>query len=145
TSLLALPLLGACATDPYTGRADGGTHILGGALIGAAAGALAGQSLGGNAITGAAAGMAVGGAVGAATMPHGTPRRVYYKDTRLVVGPRGLPTMPPLPGRCSPASAASSIRRARAGRRSGKISPGLGTAQCRRKPWSACGPTSGKC
>jgi hypothetical protein len=95
SSLLALPLLGACATDPYTGRADGGTHILGGALIGAAAGALAGQSLGGNAIAGAAAGMAVGGAVGAATMPHGTPHRVYYKDTRgycYYIDPNGQPT-----------------------------------------------------
>jgi uncharacterized protein YcfJ len=81
-SLFALPLLGGCATDPYTGRPDSGSHILGGALIGAAAGALAGQSLGGNAIAGAAAGMAVGGAVGAATMPSGTPRRVYYRDTR---------------------------------------------------------------
>jgi hypothetical protein len=81
-TLFALPMLGACATDPYTGRGDLGTHMLGGALIGAAGGALAGQALGGNYITGAAAGMAVGGALGAATTPRGTARPHYYRDTR---------------------------------------------------------------
>lgn len=83
-SLLAVPLLGACTTDPYTGRADAGTHTLGGALIGAAVGALGGQAMGGNAITGAAAGMVAGGAVGYATTPRGTqqPKVQYYRDTR---------------------------------------------------------------
>ena len=82
SSLFAFTLLGACATDPYTGRADVGSHILGGALIGAAAGALGGQAMGGNAITGAAAGMVAGGALGAATTPRGPRQPKYYRDTR---------------------------------------------------------------
>jgi uncharacterized protein YcfJ len=81
-TLFALPLLGACATDPYTGRPDLSGHMLGGALIGAAGGALAGHALGGNYITGAAAGMVAGGAIGAATTARGAPRRRYYRDTR---------------------------------------------------------------
>jgi uncharacterized protein YcfJ len=81
-SLVAFPLLGACATDPYTGRSDLSSHTLGGALIGAAAGALGGQAMGGNAIAGAAAGMVAGGAIGAATTPKGARQPKYYRDTR---------------------------------------------------------------
>ena len=81
-SLLSVPLLGACATNPYTGRPDTGTRIGGGAVVGALVGGLAGQAIGGNAITGAAAGMVAGGAIGAATTAGGTPHRRYYKDTR---------------------------------------------------------------
>jgi uncharacterized protein YcfJ len=82
SSLIALPLLSACATNPYTGRPDSGTRILGGALLGAAAGAVAGPSLGGNSITGAAAGMVAGGALGAATTIRTPPQQRYYRDTR---------------------------------------------------------------
>lgn len=81
TPLLVLPLLSACATDPYTGRADSSSRIMGGALLGGAMGALGGQMLGGNAVSGAAAGMVAGGALGAATTAH-LPRRQYYRDTR---------------------------------------------------------------
>lgn len=79
--LAALPLLGACATDPYTGRPDLGQHMMGGALIGAAAGALAGGAMGGYAIPGAAAGMVAGGAIGAASSQI-KPARRYQRDTR---------------------------------------------------------------
>ena len=79
---LALPLLSACATDPYTGRANTGMRIGGGAVLGAVVGGLAGQAIGGNAVTGAAAGMVAGGAIGAATTAGGTPHRRYYRDTR---------------------------------------------------------------
>lgn len=80
-SLVALPLLSACATDPYSGRPDIGTRIGGGAVVGTLVGGLAGAALGGHAIPGAAAGMVAGAAVGAATtaVPHG---RRYYRDTR---------------------------------------------------------------
>ena len=81
TPLLVLPLLSACATDPYTGRADSSSKIMGGALLGGAVGALGGQMLGGNAVTCAAAGMVAGGALGAATTAH-VHHRKYYKDTR---------------------------------------------------------------
>lgn len=81
TPLLVLPLLSACATDPYTGRADSSSRIMGGALLGGAVGALGGQAMGGNAITGAAAGMLAGGALGAATTAH-VKHRQYYRDTR---------------------------------------------------------------
>lgn len=80
-TLVMVPLLSACATDPYTGRADIGTRIGGGAVIGTLVGGLAGAALGGHAIPGAAAGMVAGGAIGAATtaIPQG---RRYYRDTR---------------------------------------------------------------
>lgn len=82
-SLFALPLLGACATDPYTGRADSGTRIGLGAVAGALVGGVAGEAAGVNPIAGAAAGMVAGGAIGAATTAaHTPPRRHYYKDTR---------------------------------------------------------------
>lgn len=81
TGLLALPLLSACATDPYTGRPDIGQTIMGGALLGGAAGALAGSAMGGYAIPGAAAGMVAGGAIGAAATQIKLHRR-YYRDTR---------------------------------------------------------------
>lgn len=81
TSMLAVPLLSACATDPYTGRPDIGTRIGGGALVGTVVGGLAGAALGGHAITGAAAGMVAGGAIGAATTAVGNGRR-YYRDSR---------------------------------------------------------------
>lgn len=81
TSLMVVPLLSACTTDPYTGRPDTSSRIMGGALLGGALGALGGGALGGHAITGAAAGMVAGGALGAATtMPVRTRR--YYRDTR---------------------------------------------------------------
>jgi len=80
--LFAVPLLGACATDPYSGRADTGTRIGVGAVAGALDGGVAGQAIGGNPVAGAAAGMVAGGAIGAATTAHDTPRRHYYRDTR---------------------------------------------------------------
>jgi uncharacterized protein YcfJ len=80
-SFLALPLLSACATNPY-GRPDIGARTMGGALAGAAVGALAGHALGTNPITGAAAGMVAGGAIGAATTAIPPERRQYYRDTR---------------------------------------------------------------
>ncbi len=83
TSLLALPLLASCATDPYTGRPDAGSRAMGGALIGAAVGALGGQAAGISPVAGAAAGMVAGGAVGYATSAvGGAPKRHYYRDTR---------------------------------------------------------------
>lgn len=82
TSLVALPLLSACATDPYTGRPDIASRTMGGALLGGAAGALAGSALGGYAIPGAAAGAVAGGAIGAATAQIKPPRHRYYRDTR---------------------------------------------------------------
>ena len=82
TSLLALPLLCGCATDPYSGRPDIAMHTMGGALLGTAAGALAGSALGGRAIPGAAAGMVVGGVLGAATTARVKRHRHYYRDTR---------------------------------------------------------------
>jgi uncharacterized protein YcfJ len=80
-TLVTVPLLSACATDPYTGRPDIGTRIGGGAVAGALVGGLAGAALGGHAIPGAAGGMVAGAAVGAATtaIPRG---RRYYRDTR---------------------------------------------------------------
>jgi hypothetical protein len=82
TSLMVLPLLSACTTDPYTGRPDAASRIMGGALIGGALGAVGGGALGGHAITGAAAGMVAGGALGAATTAQIPPPRRYYRDTR---------------------------------------------------------------
>jgi outer membrane lipoprotein SlyB len=83
TSLIALPLITSCSTDPYKGHADVGTRVGVGVLAGTAAGGLAGAALGGHAITGAAAGMVVGGAVGAAsTAFHQHHGRKYYRDTR---------------------------------------------------------------
>ena len=82
TSLLAFPILSACATDPYTGRPDIGTRTMGGALIGAAVGALGGRAIGTDPITGAVAGMVAGGAIGAATSGGNGPRHRYYRDTR---------------------------------------------------------------
>jgi hypothetical protein len=80
-SLLTLPLLCGCATDPY-GRPDIGERTMGGALLGTAAGALGGAALGGRPIEGAAAGMVLGGALGAATTARTKHRRHYYRDTR---------------------------------------------------------------
>ena len=77
--MTALPLLGGCATDPYTGRPDIAGRTMGGALIGAAAGAVA---LRHSPIEGAAAGMVLGGALGAASTAMSRPRRHYYRDTR---------------------------------------------------------------
>lgn len=81
-SLLTLPLLVGCTTDPYTGRPDLGSHMTAGILGGAAAGALGGRLLGVNPVEGAAAGMVMGGALGAATTPHHPAQRRYYKDAR---------------------------------------------------------------
>lgn len=81
TPLLAVPLLSACATDPY-GNHDVGTRTMGGALVGAAVGALAGGAMGSSPVTGAAAGMVAGGAIGAATSSVHTHHRQYYRDTR---------------------------------------------------------------
>jgi uncharacterized protein YcfJ len=81
-SLLAVPLLGGCATDPYSGRPNTGSRIAGGAVVGAVVGGVAGQAIGGNPIVGAAAGMVAGGAIGAATTAGGAPHRRYYRDTR---------------------------------------------------------------
>ena len=63
TTLLAVPLLSACATDPYSNGPDVGTRTMGGALVGAAVGALAGGAMGSSPVTGAAAGMVAGGAI----------------------------------------------------------------------------------
>ena len=83
TSLLAVPLLTSCATDPYTGRPDTSSRTMGGALIGAAVGALGGHAIGMNPVSGAAAGMVAGGALGYATTATGShPKRHYYRDTR---------------------------------------------------------------
>jgi hypothetical protein len=79
TILIALPLLGGCATDPYTGRPDIAGRTMGGALLGAAAGALA---VGHSPVEGAAAGLVVGGALGAGTAGVGGKRHHYYRDTR---------------------------------------------------------------
>lgn len=76
--LLALPLLGACATDPYGNNVEART--MGGALAGAAVGALGGSVIGVDPVTGAAAGMVVGGAAGYATRRVGTQQKRYYKD-----------------------------------------------------------------
>jgi phage tail tape-measure protein len=81
TSLVAFPLLTACATNPY-GGADIGQRTMGGALIGAAVGALGGHAAGVDPITGAAVGMVAGGAIGAATTAHVGRHRHYYRDTR---------------------------------------------------------------
>lgn len=81
-SLLAVPALEACTTDPYTGRPDLGSHMTAGILLGAAAGALGGRAVGISPVEGAAAGMVAGGALGYATTPRGPPKRRYYKDTR---------------------------------------------------------------
>ena len=80
--LLAFPLLSSCTTDPYTGRADLGSHMTAGILLGAAAGALGGRAIGVSPVEGAAAGMIAGGAMGAATTPHAPKQRRYYRDTR---------------------------------------------------------------
>jgi hypothetical protein len=79
-SLLALPLVGGCATDTY-GKKDIGSRTMGGALIGSAVGAHGSGVIGTNAATGAAAGMVAGGALGAATTATGKHRR-YYRDTK---------------------------------------------------------------
>lgn len=81
-------------TDPYTGRADLGSHMTAGILLGAAAGALGGRAIGVSPVEGAAAGMIAGGAVGAATTPHAPKQRRYYRDTRgycYYIDARGQP------------------------------------------------------
>jgi hypothetical protein len=93
TSLVALPLLSSCATDPYTGRPDIGLRTGGGAVVGTLVGGLAGAALGGLAIPGAAAGMVAGAGVGAASTAVRTGRR-YHRDTRgycYYVDPSGRP------------------------------------------------------
>jgi outer membrane lipoprotein SlyB len=80
-TLVVLPLLSACATDPY-GKPNIGGRLIGGALIGAAAGAVGGSAIGVDPITGAAAGMVAGGAIGAASTARVGHGRKYYKDTR---------------------------------------------------------------
>lgn len=62
--LVAFPIVCSCTTDPYTGRADLGSHMTAGILLGAAAGALGGRAIGVSPVEGAAAGMIAGGAVG---------------------------------------------------------------------------------
>ena len=83
-ALVAFPVLSSCTTDPYTGRADLGSHMTAGILLGAAAGALGGRAVGVSPVEGAAAGMIAGGAVGYATTPraNGAPKHRYLKDTR---------------------------------------------------------------
>lgn len=82
--LVAFPIVCSCTTDPYTGRADLGSHMTAGILLGAAAGALGGRAIGVSSVEGAAAGMIAGGAVGYATTPrpNGAPKHRYLKDTR---------------------------------------------------------------
>jgi uncharacterized membrane protein len=76
--LSVLPLLGACATDPYGNNVEART--MGGALAGAAIGALGGQLIGVYPVTGAAAGLVVGGTAGYVTKNVGGHQRRYYKD-----------------------------------------------------------------
>jgi uncharacterized protein YcfJ len=80
--LISLPLLNGCATDPYSGRADVSSRVMGGALVGGAVGAVGGAALGSSAVVGAAAGAVAGGAIGAATTAHVSKHRKYYRDTR---------------------------------------------------------------
>lgn len=76
--LIALPLLGACATDPYGNNVEART--MGGALAGAAIGALGSSVIGVDPVTGAAAGLVVGGATGYAVKGPVFHGRRYYKD-----------------------------------------------------------------
>jgi uncharacterized protein YcfJ len=78
-SLAAVPLLGACATDPYGNNV--GNRTMGGMLVGGALGALAGSSIGLDPVSGAAAGMVAGGAAGYAIKGPVFRSRQYYKDT----------------------------------------------------------------
>jgi hypothetical protein len=80
--LISLPLLSACATDPYSGRANVGSRVMGGGLIGGAVGAAGGAALGSSVVVGAAAGMVAGGAIGAATTAHVGKHHKFYRDTR---------------------------------------------------------------
>ena len=77
--LVAVPLLSACATDPYGNNVS--RRTMGGVLVGGALGALAGHSVGLDPISGAAAGMVVGGAAGYAIKGPVLRNRQYYKDT----------------------------------------------------------------
>ena len=79
-SLAAVPLLGACATDPYGGNSVD-RRTMGGVLVGGALGALTGHAIGLDPISGAAAGMVVGGAAGYAIKGPVIRNRQYYKDT----------------------------------------------------------------
>ena len=76
----AVPLLGACATDPYGNNV--GQRTMGGILAGGALGALTGSSIGLDPVSGAAAGMVVGGAAGYAIKGPLVRNRQYYKDTQ---------------------------------------------------------------
>ena len=99
--LLALPLLGACATDPYGNNVE--TRTMGGALAGAAIGALGSSIIGVDPVTGAAAGMVAGGAAGYAVKGSGPHARRYYKDSSgycYYVDSAGVPHYDDPPVRC---------------------------------------------
>ena len=77
--MLAVPLLGACATDPYGNSVDSRTTT--GVLVGGALGALAGSQVGLNPVSGAAVGMIAGGVAGYAIKGPKVHGRQYYKDS----------------------------------------------------------------
>ena len=79
--MLATPLLGACATDPYGHRSVEGRTTTG-VLVGGALGALAGSAVGLDPVSGAAVGMVAGGAAGYAIKGPVRRGRQYYKDSR---------------------------------------------------------------
>ena len=79
--MLAVPLLGACASDPY-GRSSVESRTTAGVLVGGALGALAGHAAGLNAVSGAAVGMIAGGATGYAIKGPVVRGQRYYKDSR---------------------------------------------------------------
>lgn len=78
--LLAAPLLGACATDPY-GRSSVEGRTTAGLVVGGALGALAGRAVGLDPVSGAAVGMAAGGVVGYAFKGPVIHGRRYFKDS----------------------------------------------------------------
>ena len=95
--LAAIPLLGACATDPY-GRPSIESRMTTGVLLGGALGALGGHAAGMNPVAGAAVGMVAGGAVGAAVKGPVRHERQYYRDSRgycYYVDPNGRPVYAP--------------------------------------------------
>jgi uncharacterized protein YcfJ len=95
--LAVIPLLGACATDPY-GRPSMESRMTTGVLLGGALGALAGHAAGTNAVTGAAVGMIAGGAAGALVKGPVVNGRQYYRDSRgycYYVDPNGQPVYAP--------------------------------------------------
>lgn len=76
---VAVPLLSACATDPYGNNVDSRTMT--GVLVGGALGALGGQAAGLGVVPGAAAGMVAGGVAGYAMKGTSGHHRRYYKDS----------------------------------------------------------------